>query len=208
MAIDFNKLATAGAHASTLNFDKAVEVSSGERINFAKENPGVNKLRMELYWESDHDGDAAAVLLGGDKKAVPGGIVFYGQLELPGVVHSGDVRGDTDGDPSTPEETIRVDLSGLDDAVESVLLVASTYAQGDKATPFGKLRECRVLVINDETNDVLYGYELDEDYSTYTSVELCSFYKRSGEWRMTNMGEGVGTSPKALEDIAAKYEIK
>lgn len=208
MAINFEKLATAGAHASTLNFDKAAEVQSGEKVNFEKANPGVKKIRMELYWESEHDGDAAAVLLDSSKSAVAGGLVFYNNLTAPGVTHSGDVRTSADGDPSTPEETIRIDLDTLASDVDSVLMVASTYAQGDKATPFGKLRECRVLVINDETNDVLYGYELDEDFSTHTSVELCSFYRRSGEWRMTNMGEGVGTQAQALRDIATKYNIK
>lgn len=212
MAIEFNKLAAAGGHASTLNFSKAVEVTAGERINFSKDNPGVNNLRVELYWESDHDGDVAAVLLNANKKALPSGIVFYNQTELPGVTHSGDVTGDTDGDPSTPEETMIVDFLKLDPSVDSVLFVASTYpSKSDadkKPVPFGKLRDCRVLVINNETNDVLYGYELDEDFSTFTSVELCSFYKKDGEFRMTNMGEGVGKSAEALTDIAAKYDIK
>jgi len=206
MAIDFTKLENAGGHASTLDFSKAQAVETGERINFTKSNPGVNKLRLELYWESDHDGDAAAVLLGEDGNAIEGGIVFYNQLELPGVTHSGDVRGDVDGDASTPEETITVDLGALDSFVDSVLFIASTHSE-DKPVAFGKLRDCRVLVINDETNEVLYGYELDEDFSTFTSVELSKFYRKDGEWRMTNLAEGVGKSAVALTDIASKYKI-
>lgn len=211
MAINFTKLAQAGGHAATLDFTKATEVGTAERINFAKDNPDVNKLRVELYWESDADGDVAAVLLGADKMAIPNGILYYDKKVLPGLVHSGDVQGDTDGDPSTPEETITIDLQALVAEADSVLFIASTYPAKDdvdqKAVPFGKLRDCRVLVINDDTNEVLYGYELDEDFSTFTSVELCSFYRKDGQFRMTNMGEGVGKSAIALNDIGKKYNI-
>lgn len=210
MAIDFNKLANAGGHASTLNFTKAQEVTAGERINFTKDNPGVNNLRIELYWESDQDGDVAAVLLGENKKAIPSGIVFYGQTSLPGVTHSGDCRGDVDGDPSTPEETMKIKLNELGADVDSVLIVAGTYPKegSDTPVPFGRLRDCRVLIINDDNSEVLYAFELDEDFSTFTSVELASFYRKGGDWRYTNMGEGVGKGAKALEDFAAKYDIK
>lgn len=210
MAIQFDKLSTSGGHASTLDFTKAVEVTSGERVKLDEVHPGVSKLRVEMYWESDNDGDVSAVLLDSNKKAVAEGLVFYGNLSTTGVVHSGDVRGDTDGDPSTPEETITADLGALDASVDSIVMIASTYpaAGSDKPVPFGKLTDCRVLVINDENNEVLFGYEVDEDFSTYTSVELCSFYRKDGGFRMVNMGAGVGKSLKALEDIAAKYEVK
>lgn len=212
MGIQFDKLANAGGHAATLDFTKAQEVATGERINFSKDNPGVTKIRAELYWESDNDGDVSALVLDADKKALPGAICFFNQTQIPGLSHSGDVRGDTDGDPSTPEETIKLDLSALSEGADSVLFVASTHPAKDdpdqKAVPFGRLRDCRVLIINDDTNEVLYGYELDEDFSTFTSVELCSFYLKSGDWRMTNMGEGVGKSAQALTDIAAKYGLQ
>lgn len=212
MAIDFGKLQNAGGHASTLNFSKAQEVVAGERINFSKANPGVSKLRVEIYWESDSDGDIAAILLGEDKQAVPGGIVFYNQKELPGIAHSGDCRGGVDGDPSTPEETMTIDLDAVSADVSSVLFVAGTHPKDGedmtKPIPFGRLRDCRVLIINDENSEVLYAFELDEDFSTFTSVELASFYRKNGDWRYTNMAEGVGTNVEALTDFAAKYNIK
>lgn len=210
MAIDFNKLATAGSHATTLNFTKAVEVTAGERINFAKAHPGVTNLRVELYWESDQDGDVAAITLGADKKATPGGICFYNQLSLPGITHSGDCLGDTDGDPSTPEETMTIKLDQVDAAVDSVILVAGTHPKGGSTTPvpFGRLRDCRVLIINDDNSEVLFAFELDEDFSTATSVELASFYRKGGDWRYTNMAEAVGSGAVALEDFVAKYDLK
>ena len=212
MAIDFSKLSTAGAHATTLNFTKAIEVTAGERINFSKTNPGVTKLRVEIYWESDSDGDIAAVTLGADKNATPGGICFHQQLSIAGINHSGDCRGGVDGDASIPEETMTIDLDAVGDLVDSVLIVAGTHPKEgedqNKAIPFGRLRDCRVLIINDANGYVLYAFELDEDFSTFTSVELASFYRKGGDWRYTNMAEGVGTSVNALVDFQAKYDIK
>ncbi|MGL4252917.1 MAG: TerD family protein [Fusobacteriaceae bacterium] len=218
--MDFSRLQNAGAHASTLNFSKAQAVQTGQRMNFSKENPTCKQVRVELYWTGENDGDASIVLLGADKKALKGlvdptnanstrGMVWYNNLSVKGVAHSGDAR-TSDNDPSTPEETINVTLDQLEADVDSLVIVASTYpnpAAPTKAVPFGKFRDCKVMVINNETNEVIYVYELDEDFSTHSSVELASFYKRNGEWMFTSMGEGVGTSPEALSDIATKYGL-
>lgn len=232
MGIQFDRINTTGAHAASLNFSKAQEVTTGQRIDFSKENPNVTKVRIELYWTGNADGDASVLLLDSNKVALPGvtsaerqvptgpngqinpnktrGMVWYNNESVPGVVHSGDVT-EADDDPSSPEETIKVDLAGLEADANEVLVVASTFPDKDdpaqKPVPFGRLRNCRVMVVNDLTNEVLYVYELDEDFSQFTSVELASFYKRNGEWRYTSMGEGVGKSAQALSDIASKYKL-
>lgn len=232
MAIQFAQLQNAGAHASTLNFSKAVAVESGQRLDFGKDHPNVRNLRAELYWKGDADGDATVVLLDDNKVALSGvtaaerrnptgingaidanktrGMVWYKSPTVPGVSHSGDVTS-ADEDDSAPEETIMINLNGLEADANEVVVVASTFPSKDdpaqKAVPFGKLRNCRVLIIDNDTNDVIYVYELDEDFSQFTSVELASFYKRNGEWRYTNMGVGVGKAAQALSDIATKYQL-
>jgi len=220
--INWDRIQNSGEHAQTLDFSKAQAVTAGQRLDFGKDNPDVKNIRVELYWNSDNDGDVSILLLGSDDKALPGrvdpnnpnstaGMVWYNNEEVPGVIHSGDVT--TAGtDPSEPEETIRIQLDRLDSKAEKVLVVASTFPDEDDATerpvPFGKLRDCKVMVIDDDTSKVLYLFELSEDYDAFTSVELANFYKRNGEWRFTSMGTGVGTSPRALSDIAAKYGVK
>ncbi len=199
-------------HAATLNFDKAVKISSGERVNFEKSNPGVKKLRIELYWESTNDGDVTALYLDDAKQSIPKGVAYgRGTTVVPGLTHSGDVTSSGDKDPTAPEETIKVDLDAFMSGAGSLLVIASTHYSLDDPSktpvPFGKLRDCRLLVINDENNEVLYSYELDEDFSTFTSVEMLSIYPRNGEFRLTSMGEGVGTGPVGLNNIAEKYNI-
>lgn len=218
--VDFNRLANAGAHAQSLDFSKAQSVQTGQKINFSKENPTCNDVRVELYWMGDMDGDASVLLLDSQRQALKGltdptnpnstrGMVWYNNLSVGGISHSGDAR-TSDNDPSTPEETIRIQLNKIETQAEHVLVVASTFpddAAPNVAIPFGRFRDCKVMVINNATNEVLYVYELDQDFSTFSSVELASFYKRNGDWMYTNMGEGVGTSPQALSDIAAKYGL-
>jgi stress response protein SCP2 len=210
-----------GAHADTLDFSKTVEIARGEKIDFSKANPDVNRIRVELHWEGTHDADAAIMLLGADKKALSGlkdpkdknstvGMVWYNNLQNPGVLHSGDAR-EADDDPSSPEETITIDLKALATGVASVVIVASTYPEDDagqgKAVPFGLIENCRVDVINDATSEVLYTYHVGEDHSTVTSVELLNLYKFQESWKLVSMDTGVGKSAQALSDIASKYGL-
>ncbi len=218
---NFSALQNKGAHAQTLDFSKAVAVSSGERIDFSKANPLTTVIRAELHWDGGYDADASVMILDSLKQALKGlidptlpkstrGMVWYGNLGAPGIVHTGDARQSGD-DPSMPEETVIINLLELDQEANEVVIVASTFPEDDlgqgPAIPFGRIRNCRVDVIDDKTDVVLYTYELDEDYSTFTSVELLSLYKRNGEFKLVSMGEGVGASKMALGDIAKKYGL-
>ena len=174
---DFSRLATQGAHAQSLDFSKAQSVQTGQKINFSKDQANCSHVRIELYWMGDMDGDASVVLLDSQRKALSGitdptnpnstrGMVWYKNLSVNGINHSGDAR-TSDNDPSTPEETIRVTLGAVDSQAEHILVVASTYPDSttpNQAIPFGRFRDCKVMVINNSTNEVLYVYELDQDF--------------------------------------------
>lgn len=218
-----------GAHSSALNFDKAVEVQAGQRLNFGKDNPTVTRVRVELYWQSQYDADASIVIAGANGRMLPGlipaamsraagnpdkrnnetaGMVWYNNLAVQGVIHSGDAREAND-DPSAPEETIIIDLNDQQDGAEELIIIASTFPEDERpnvAIPFGRIRNCKVMIVDDETGDVLYVFELDEDFSTATSVELAKFYRRNGSWNYTSMGDAVGTAVQGLVDIAGKYQ--
>jgi tellurium resistance protein TerD len=198
-----------------LDFSKAQTISAGQTIQFAKDNPGLTKVRAELYWQSEHDADVSVLVLE-NGKILPGlmnsdsnstkGMLWYFNPVLPGLKHSGDVLESTG---TGPEETIYIDLSKTEG--DELLIVASTdcggvAGQSLPGVPFGKVRNCKILIINDLTNEVLYSYELDEDFSTYTSVEMASFYVRNNEWRFKSRGVGVANTPHGLEGIYLKYK--
>ena len=212
-----------GAHLSSLNFDKTQEVEVGQFIDFAKENPTCTRVRAELFWSGDQDGDVSVLLLDQSVKALKGtipgatspnqtrGMVWYNNLAIPGVSHSGDALTSND-DASAPEETIKITLSEVDPEAQAVVLVASTYpdkANPTVAVPFTQLRNARALIINDDTNEVLYSCSLDRNFGTFSSVEVCEFSKNpsTGSWEFVMRGAGVGSQPQGLADIASKYNL-
>ncbi len=217
---------TDGAHASTLDFTKAVEMPKGMSVDFTKEFPMCKNVRIELYWESpldspyEYDGDASLVLLDRHGKALQGlvnqsnpnstrGLVWYKNLKVNGVTHSGDVR-NSNGDPSMPEETILVHLDRVYQEAQKLVTVASTYPlprQSD-AVPFNKLHNCKMLVIDDDTREVLLGTNLQSDYGSFTSVEVAGFSRSAtGGWDFQTLCQGCGSQPIALQDIAVKYQL-
>lgn len=226
--MDFNNLnAPQGSHASTLDFGKAIDVENGSSLDFSKDNPGVSKIRIELYWESANDGDVAVVVADSAGKALKGllplelqdpiqmksdkyqptrGLVWYNNLQVPGISHTGDVL-ESNGDDTMPEEIIKVDLKSLQADAKELNIVASTFVENGPTVPFAELRNCKVLVINDLTNEVIYQYRLAREYRDFSSVELARFYEESGEWVFVSLGAGVGNSPQALSDIAKKYGL-
>lgn len=227
MAMQLNRL-TQGEHTNSLNFSKAVEVQTGQSLNFSKDNPGVQNLRAELYWQSEHDGDAAVVIADKNSKALQGmlpahqqdqaqrssnnnyqptaGLIWYNNLAVPGVRHSGDAL-TSNGDESLPEETVHIKLNELDPNAAEIVVVASTFSKTNAPIPFSELSDCRVLIINDDTNEVIYVYHMSRQFRDFSSVELASFFKVNNEWNFTSMGAGVGNSPQALGDIAKKYGL-
>lgn len=228
MAINFEDLNTGGAHAQSLNFSKAVEVQTGQLLNFSKDNPGVSNLRVELYWASEHDGDVSVVIADANGKALQGmlpahmqdatqkaknklyqptrGLIWYNNLAVPGATHSGDAL-TSNGDESLPEETVKISLDKLESTAEEVVIVASTHSKTAQSIPFAELKQCRVLVINDDTNEVIYVYSMSRQFRDFSSVELANFFKSGTEWEFASMGSGVGNSPEALGDIAKKYGL-
>jgi stress response protein SCP2 len=63
-----------------------------------------------------------------------------------------------------------------------------------------------VRLYNDETNAALYEFDLSEDASRGTAVEMARIYLKDNEWRFTTLGDIIGTSPNGLEDIINKYK--
>ena len=100
-----------------------------------------------------------------------------------------------------------VDLSKLPIDVKIMLAVITIYGAG-QSTPvtFGRVKNASVRLYNGDTNQALYQFDLTEDASRGTAVEMARIYLKDGEWRFTTLGDIVGTSANGLEDIVNKYK--
>jgi tellurium resistance protein TerD len=187
------------------------KVAAGQRINLSKEHNGLKRIRLGLSWDVKEgitaDLDASALILGSnDKMLAEDSIVYFNKLEMynGAIKHSGDERsGAADGD----DESIIIDLTKLPAEVKVILAVITIY--GEKNAPvvtFGRVKNASVRLYNDETNAALYEFDLSEDASRGTAVEMARIYLKDNEWRFTTLGDIIGTSPNGLEDIINKYK--
>lgn len=155
-------------------------------------------VRVELGWRSGPgvpDVDASALLLAAGKVRSDADFVFYNQA-----VHaSGAVRHEGKrpaGDQMT--DTLTVDLSAVEPAIETVVLAAS--ADGGS---FGQVPGLHIRVF-----DAASGAELARFDSTDATVEtafvLGELYRRQGEWKFRAVGQGYGSG---LAGLATDYGI-
>jgi tellurium resistance protein TerD len=146
------------------------------------------------------------VLNAQEKMLTEDSIVFYNQLALynGAIKHSGDERaGDKDGD----DETITIDLSKLPADVKILLAVITIYGDSQGAlVNFGRVKNASVRLYDADKNEALYEYDLSEDASRGTSVEMARLYFKDNAWRFTALGDIVGTSTNGLVDIINKYK--
>jgi tellurium resistance protein TerD len=187
------------------------KVEAGQRINLSKEHAGLKRVRIGLSWDVKEgitaDLDASVLILGANEKMLTEeSIVFYNQTELynGAVKHSGDER---TGEKSGDDESLIIDLPKLPADAQILMVVITIYGTG-QGTPvtFGRVKNASVRLYNADTNQALYEYDLTEDASRATAVEMARLYLKDGAWRYTSLGETVGTSQNGLVDIINRYQ--
>lgn len=176
-----------------------VNLTKGQNVVLTKSK----NVRVGLSWDASTNGvdvdlDVLAIELTDKNGRCLGDdfLVFYnsscktsdGKPTDPtkAVIHSGDNRtGDGDGD----DETIFVDFSKLDSRVNAIVFVINIYQGKERNQNFGQVkRPCARLYYEDNTIADLV-YELDEDFSTQTTVEFCMLYKHNDEWKFKALGD-------------------
>ena len=179
-----------------------VNLNKGGRINLAKAAPSMTKARVGLSWRPNefdsgfaYDIDVTAFVL---KQEQTSGkvsmlnesyMIFYGNLQAPdgSVIHKGDNR---TGDGENDDEEILVDLTKLPAQADEISFIVTIYEAPERKQNFGQVPECRITIYNDETDEVIARYDLEEDFSTETAVQFGSLYKKDGQWGFKAVGQG------------------
>lgn len=205
------------------------KMERGSRLNLSKEQPTLKRVRLGLAWDVKEgvtaDLDASVLCLNGEegaeklagavdtKSGVRAGCVWYGSAEKTdgkpsfangAVVHSGDNRtGEGDGD----DESVVIDLTQIPEDITQILSVITIYNEdGAEKVNFGRVKNASVRVYNDETGEAMYSFDLTEDASNGTAVEMTRLYRKDGDWRLATLGEVVGDAQNGLESIITKYQ--
>ena len=203
-------------------------LNKGQTFNLSKES-GLSKIRVELGWKSGADLDACAFLLGSDGTIQNNAdFVFYNSenREQPfdrqkflnkknwraktrpmsadgSVLGSLDDLGDEDEGEDASEE-MSVDLNKVDPSVTEIVFCVTIYNGDTQGTTFGSVRNPYISIINEENNEELCRYNLNENFSQETAVVAGSLLcDGNGDWNFQATGQGYMGGMQGLIDIYA-----
>ncbi|TAG73085.1 MAG: TerD family protein [Oscillatoriales cyanobacterium] len=187
-----------------------IELTKGDRFNLSKEAPDFNKVAIALGWQvsqtaQNYDIDASVFMLGADGR-IPDEkyFVFYNNLTSPdgAVRHSGDsATGQIEGD----DETVYVDLSLIDAAVEEIVFVVTIHEGQANNQNFSQVRNSFIRLYNLKTGSELVRYNLKEVFLQETALEFGRLYRKNGEWRFQAVGQGYNAG---LQSFVDKYHVE
>ncbi|GAA4311121.1 TerD family protein [Streptomyces venetus] len=155
-------------------------------------------LRVELGWRTGPgvpDADASALLLVSGKVRSDADFVFYNQpAHSSGAIRHEGKRND-DGRVT---DTLLVDLTRVEPAIERVVLAAS--ADGGTFGQFPGL----CLEVRDAARGSQVARFENPGATTETAFVLGEFYRRQGAWKFRAVGQGYSSG---LEGLATDYGI-
>ncbi len=185
----------------------SINLEKGAKVDLTKTNPSTKSFRVGLGWNPSStagtfDVDVSAFILGANGKRLSDShFVFYNNLKSPNdfVVHNGDNRtGEGEGD----DETLVVDFSKATADERSVQFVVTIHDAAAKNQNFGQIGGAFIRIVNNETNEEIMKYDLNEDFSVEAAVLFGKLYEKDGEWKFS--AEGVGRKG-GLQDYLNEY---
>ena len=195
--------------SNTVVLTKGVNISLEKAISEGLTDASVGLAWDEIPGASDFDADSIAVMLDADGKLVADGIVYYGLASSGGapfkssdgsISHSGD---NLTGKGSGDDETLTVSLNSVPANVAKINIIINIHAAKERGQNFGQVPSCKARMYNKNTGEVLGKYDLVEDFSAATAVEVCQFYRYEGTWKFKALGNALTGN---LQEIVAKYK--
>ena len=185
----------------------AINLVKGARVEI-----GLKKVGVGLGWKAnestngyEYDLDASAFMLGDNNKLPKDEFfVFYNNLVSPdgAVMSAGDDRTGGNGLGGNDDEPITVDLEKVDPAVKEILFTVTIHDAVNRRQNFGQVHNSYIRIYDEENGVEIARYDLEEDFSIETAVEVGSLYRHGNTWRFKAMGEG---SRGGLEGLVSKY---
>lgn len=189
----------------------AVSLVKGQKVDLTKGNPGLTNILVGLGWDvnkfdssDSFDIDVEAFLVGADGKiTTESDFIFYNNPSHSSgaVIYSGDNR---TGEGSGDDETIKINLSKVPSNIEKIVFCATIYDAETRCHNFGMIDNSYIRIVDENKNEELYKYELDEDFSTETGLVAGEIYRHNGEWKFKATGTGT---QGGLEYIARLHGI-
>jgi tellurium resistance protein TerD len=188
----------------------SVSLNKGGNVSLTKEAPGLTAVLVGLGWDvrtttgADFDLDASALMVGTSGKILSDAhFIFFNNLTSPdgSVEHTGDnLTGEGEGD----DEVIKVNLQGVPQDVDKVVVTVSIYDAEARGQSFGQVRNAYIRVVNQAGEAEITRYDLTEDASTETAMVFGELYRNGPEWKFRAVGQGYSTG---LRGIAQDFGV-
>ena len=177
----------------------SISLVKGQKIDLTKGNSGLAKVVFGLGWDINrYDGntsfdlDVSAFLTDSTGKVTgEPDFVFYGQPQHPSgaIIYSGDNQtGVGNGD----DETMIVELNKIPSNIDKISFAATIYDAENRLQNFGMVDNSYIRAYDANTNEELFKYELNEDFSLETGIIAGELYRKNGEWKFNAVGSGYG----------------
>jgi tellurium resistance protein TerD len=215
----------------------SINLSKGQNINLSKSSPGLKKVLIGLQWEprttegAKFDLDASAFVCGpGQKVMKDSNFVFYNNLNTKNnsVQHLGDNQ---DGNGKGDDEMILIDLPLFGPEITRVVFPVTIEKAKERGQTFGQIPMAAIRICDGEKIDAykqqnpnatlvdieelkigeIARFDLQEDFSTETSMVMGELYLNNGEWKFRAIGQGFADGLDGLTreyiDPASEHDV-
>jgi len=179
----------------------------GENVALSREIPGLSGVVLGVKWDAGaesvlHDNlVVATVLCDPTGKALSAEhFVFFNQLSSPdlSVTQLADALGDD-------EEQVEVDLAAVPAEIGRIVVVLYINEGTAVRRALGRLKECRLRVLNLSDNaELVRSEDLSRALSTETALVLGELYRHHRDWKFKVVGQGY---TKGIAGIAADFGV-
>ena len=194
----------------------SISLTKGQKVSLSKENAGLSKLMLGLGWDElpqkskgffgakpqAIDCDASVLMLKNGKLAGKEDLIYFGNLKHASntVQHLGDnLTGAGAGD----DEQVIIELAQVPADYDRVVVVVNIYQAQQRKQHFGMIQNAFIRLVDSQTNQEMFKYNLTDDYSGMTAMIFGEVYRNNGEWKFTAIGQG--TTDPGLGEVAARY---
>lgn len=194
----------------------AVNLIKGQKVDLRKDDgTDLRRVMVGLGWDpvkrkglfsmgKDIDCDASALVCTNGKIARNKDIVYFGHLKHGSkcIRHMGDnLTGEGEGD----DEEIRINLAGLPEEYDRVVIVVNIYRSKQRKQHFGMIENAFIRIVDEDNGREMLRYSLsdNEDYDGKTAMVFGELYRHNGRWKFGAIGQA--TSDDSIDELAQRF---
>eukprot|EP00041_Stephanoeca_diplocostata_P030073 m.900518 g.900518 ORF g.900518 m.900518 type:complete len:571 (+) comp23685_c0_seq26:128-1840(+) len=184
-------------------------------------DPSCRKVEVGLGWESSCNLDVHCHLM--DEWYQKRDYVYYGNVNAPGVMHSGDSKDGGESRAGNPDEVVYLHLDSIDADVKHIVFCVhiregelltkvvqtengpqTVQYRGPAPHSFSGVRNTFARLLDTDRKFILADYRLSEDGrpgQTRMMLVLSRFGADGQRWQMISMGTPIPNAPSTVEIV-------